>query len=153
MGPSTKPLRTRSHRSAGFSLIEVLGGTVIAAIAIPGILYTTVKVAMLRRADEERNLALAGCQGRLETLRDLPLAGVLACDGTGFAVDVDQDAVTDLAPLPDDADGLPGEVSVVVEEASGDEVLYRVRVTVRWAGQSGARTFWLETLMTDRRGH
>ncbi len=152
-GPSIEPLRKTSRRSAGSTLVEVLGGAVIVAIAIPGILYTTVQVAMLRRADEERNMAMVGCQGKIEDLRDLPPAGLAACHGSGFAVDVDQDSVNDLAPLPNDPDGLPGELSIVVEEATSEKVLYRVRATVRWSGQSGARAFWLETLMTDRRGH
>jgi type II secretory pathway pseudopilin PulG len=144
--------RERTRRSGGFTLIELLGSVVIASIALPGILYATVNMSRLKRVDEQRNLAYAACRSQIERLRNLAIVDLPLQDGAGFAVDVDSNGQEELYAAPDDADGLPGEISVAVQEAAGGRTLYRVGATVRWSGAAGAQVFWLQTFMTSRRG-
>ncbi len=144
--------RKRARYSGGFTLVEIMGSVVIASIALPGILYATVNMSALRRVDGERNLAFAACREQIERLRQLPIVDLPLQDGTGFVVDADGNGREELHAAPDDGDGLPGEISVGVEETDGVRTLYRVRVIVRWAGAAGTKAFSLNTLMTSRRG-
>ena len=153
MGHGGRTIRGGRRGSEGFTLIEVMGGIVIASIALPWILFMTTNLAALRRVGEQRNLAVAACRARIEVLRSLPFAELPAQDDTGFAVDVDQNTRAELRAPPGDPDGLPGEVSLSVQDSAAGKTIYRVRATVRWMSASGPRTFWLETLMTNRWGN
>jgi type II secretory pathway pseudopilin PulG len=143
--------RTRRAVTAGFTLVELMGGVVIAFIALTGIFLTTMSVSQLRRVDEDLNLAFAACRTRLEEIRAMPFPSLPGQHNTGFAVDVDRNGNPELKAPPGDADGLPGRVLVTTEATAGTSVLYRVKVIVNWIGVSGVRTFSLESLVGNRR--
>jgi type II secretory pathway pseudopilin PulG len=136
--------RRRGH-AGGFTLVELMGGLVIAFIALTGIFLTTMSVSRLRRVDEDLNLAFAACRTKLEELRAMSFAALPSQHNTGFAVDVDRNGRPELKAAPGDLDGLPGLISVSTEASSS------VKVLVHWIGVSGVRTFSLECLMSNRR--
>jgi hypothetical protein len=146
------PLAAQRSRAGGFCLPELLVGVVVAVLGLGGALMATVAAARLRRADQELTLAFHACRKRIEELRDVPYASLVAQHGTGFAVDLDGDGHPDLRPVPSDADGLPGAVTVTVHEVSGQNTIYRVEVTVRWEGMQGVRLTSLASLIGNRRG-
>lgn len=131
-------------------MVELLVAMVASVLVIGATLSMTSQHAKLRRADRERNLALVACRNNLEELRSVPFTSLPAMDGVGFDVPGSTGAPGGLEPLPGDADGLPGQFSVTVDQASGGSILYLVRATVTWSGSLGEQTFELETLIGER---
>ena len=105
-----------------------------------------------RRVAEERNLAMVACRNAVEDLRNQPFAGLPALHGTGFDIPGINGAAGGLRPLPGDADGLPGQFSVGIDQSAAGEILYRITVTVDWTGVNGRQHFELMTLVADRKG-
>ena len=136
--------------AAGFSLIDLVGGVVLAVIALGGVITTTIAASKLRRVDQELVLAHQACRSQLEAIADMTGAQMAAQHGATFAVDGDADGTNDLTPA---AGTLPGSVTIAVAESDvAGNVLYRITVLVRWTGANGVRTYSLTALKTPRRG-
>jgi hypothetical protein len=138
-------------RSAGFSLIDLVGGVVLAVIALGGVITTTIAASKMRRVDQELVLAHQACRSQLEAIADMTGAQIAAQHGATFAVDGDADGTNDLTPASGATQ--PGSVTVAVAENGGPGVvLYRVTVLVRWTGANGVRSYSMTALKTPRRG-
>ena len=138
------------HRQAGFLLVELMFGIIVLAVAIGTSVSLSLQHSRLRRMNEETNLAAIVCRNNLEDLRSVRFVDLPTLDGVGFDVPSVNGSPGGLRPVPGDADGLPGEFIVVVDQTSGGEILYRVIVEVRWVGASGRRTIAFTSLFADR---
>lgn len=138
------------HDQRGFSLVEVMIGMVTSVLVVGSTLSMTLQHAKLRKVDEEVELALKACRNNLEELRSVPIANLPAMNGVGFDVPGKNGAAGGLHAVPGDADGLPGQFTVTVDQTAGGKTIYRVRATVTWTGTQRRQTFELETLMGPR---
>lgn len=144
--PSTTP----TNPEAGATLVDLLMGTVVATVGLLGVLNISTHVQKLRRIDHELSYAHAACRNTIEEMRSLPLATLPTLDDSGFDVPGSNGEAGFLAAAPDDADGLPGHISVTVEAETPAASLYRVRVEVAWVGNAGFQTTALECWMGAR---
>lgn len=83
-------------------------------------------------------------------MRSLPFADIAAVDGRGFDVPGTNGQPGGLHARAGDADGLPGLLTVTVEEQTGAEILYRITGTVSWTGAAGDQDFRLEILISNK---
>ena len=147
------PLKVRENaadREGGFSLLELLIGTLAVIVALGAVISGILQVSKVRKVDEELNLAYIACMSNLEDLHSVPYAQLPAMDGVGFDVPALNGTAGGLTPLPGDADGLPGQFTVTVDKVGGGRTLYRVVAEVQWIGNAGRQTFRFETLMGRR---
>jgi hypothetical protein len=136
------------NRQRGTTFIELMMGVVLALTILGGAVTMVASNSKLRRTDEEQLAAFRACRDKIEELRSLDFAQLLAQHDADFVVD---GPGKKLAAVPGDADGRPGEVSVVEHEKVGSEIIYRVTVTVTWTGLSPRRSYSMSCLMADRR--
>ena len=140
----------RTDRIGGFSLVELMLGVVMSVLVIGATLSMSLHVAKLRRVDQEINLALVACRNNLEELRSVPFSTLPTMNGVGFDVAGKNGAPGGLKAVPGDADGLPGQFTVTVDQTTGAETIYLVKATVTWSGSSKRQRFELETMMRER---
>ncbi len=138
-------------KEGGFSLIELLVGTLAAVVALGAIISVCIQVSKVRKTDEELNLAFIACMGSLESLRAIPHSNLPTMDGIGFDVPAQNGTPGGLTPQPGDADGLPGEFRITAVKTGAGKTLYRATATVKWSGSRGRQEFKLDTLMGNRR--
>ena len=136
-------------RQGGSSLVEISIASFVMVVALGGILMMTVNNGRLSKAEEQVQVALATCRNKIEEIRSLPIEKVPELDGVGFRAHGAKTGF--LLPLPDDVDGLPGEIEIVEQDRNGANVTYRVRSTLRWMGTTGAQEFFLMGLVGSRR--
>lgn len=120
-------LEQRGTRCAGFSMVELMIGLAVLAIAVMGALSSITSTAMLGESTPETTRAHMAAMGMLERLRGEDFVTVFARyndtredDPVGNAPGSDF-AVPGLAARDDDADGLAGEV--LFPAAAGSAVL------------------------------
>ena len=141
--------RTRSGEE-GFYLVEIIIGMVVAVIVIGAALSMTIQLAKQRKIDQETHLALVACRNNIEEIRSIPFADLPALNGAGFDVQSKDGAPGGLNALPGDPDGLPGQLTVTVDQTIGSENIYLVRATVTWTGTLRRQSFNMETLIGPR---
>lgn len=142
------PASVASQR--GISLVELSIAVVILVATLIPVVSICHQGARLRQLDAELSLAFQACSNNLEEVRSLPFAQVAAAHGRGFDVPGSNGAPGGLRARGGDADGLPGEIAVAVEETSGGQTLYRVTATVLWRGGSGEQELRLDTLIANK---
>lgn len=146
--PGTMPAEPRC---AGFTLIELMSVLVLMTVGILGVLTTATRVNALRKLDEELALAVRACQSTMEEIRGLPIAQVPALNGVGFDVPGREGQPGGVAPVPGDADGLPGRITVAVDQTGGGVTLYRVTLDVDWSRGNGKQAFKFQSLLIERK--
>lgn len=138
-------------RETGTSLVELMLGAAIVITLLLAISTSVVSQTRLRRLSEERNLAMVACRNTIETLRDVDFATLPGLTGNGFDILGNNGNGGGLTPVPGDADGLPGRITVTVDQTSGGETLYLITLTVDWTGVNGVQHFELRSLMAERK--
>lgn len=134
----------------GFSLVELMIGTVLMAAGLAGIMTATIRLHELQRQDTELGHAFRSCRANLEELRAVPLSELPALDGTGFDVLMPDGRSAGLDPVEGDSDGLPGEIHVTLDQSTATRELYQIRVVVTWDMASRAQSVELQTLRGGR---
>jgi hypothetical protein len=134
------------RRDAGFSLVEIMIGTLLIAVGLLGIMESCTRLHDLQRLDTEIGMAYNACRSNLEQLHDVPLAELEALDGKGFVVPGADGATPGLRAVPGDPDGLPGEIHVSLVDTAAGRSLYRIRAAVSWYGSSKQHAIELTTL-------
>ena len=142
--------RDPCDQQGGFSLIELLLGTLAVIVCLGAVIMATLQIGRVRMVDEELNLAYMACMNSLEDLRSVPFADLPTLNGVGFDVPALNGTPNGLAPVPGDPDGLPGQFIVTVDNTGGGTTLYRVTAEVQWVGSSGRNEFKLDTLVGER---
>lgn len=143
-------MRTRSEES-GFSLIDLMIGAMVSIILIGAVLTVIVHQGHLRQSNTETSLALNACMNTLENMRALDTSGILTMNGTGFDIPGPNGQPNGLTPVAGDLDGLPGAVTVVIDQSSGGNTLYLVVCSVTWTGVTGRRIYSMQTVMGERK--
>lgn len=138
-------------RETGTSLVELMLGAAIVITLLLAISTSVVSQTRLRRLSAERNLAMVACRNTIENLRDVDFATLPGLSGNGFDVPGNNGSGGGLAPVTGDADGLPGRITVTVDQSSGGETLYLITLTVDWTGVNGVQHFELRSLMAERK--
>ena len=141
---------TACDREAGFSLLELLIGTLAVITALGAVITASLQISNLRRVDEEINLAYIACTSNLEDLRSVDFADLPGLHTTGFDVPAINGSSGGLTPVPGDPDGLAGVFSITVVKSGGGVTLYRAVARVDWIGASGRQEFKLETFIGPR---
>ncbi|HEX6811188.1 MAG TPA: hypothetical protein VF384_06175 [Planctomycetota bacterium] len=137
---------------AGTSLIDLMFAAAAIVTMLLAVSTAVTSQSRTRRLADERNLAMVACRNAIEEIRNQPFTTLLALHGTGFDIPGTNGGPGGLRPVPGDADGLPGQFSVVVDQAAAGETLYRVTISVDWTGVGGRQHFELLTLVANRKG-
>lgn len=132
----------RTKRTAGFSLVEMLGAVTILAVALLGVISTIVTVMSLNEDTRGRTLALTSAQRMMEQVQ----SNVHHEIPTLFASPNDTFDVPGLTPQ--DGSSTVGSIAVDATDAG----LYVVTITVAWKGKTGNRSFSLARRLVDERG-
>ncbi len=138
-------------QEAGTSLVEVMFAAVLIVTFVGALLTVAVRQGVHRQVNSETSLAMTAALDNLERIRNVPFATLLTLNGSGFDVPGLNGQPKGLRPLAGDPDELPGELTVVVDQASGGTTLYRVRATVLWQGVSRVRRLQIDTLIAERK--
>ena len=131
---------------AGFSLVELLMGTVLMVVGLVGVMSATIRLHGLQRLDTEIDQAFQACRTNLEELRAVTLVALPGYNGRGFAVPGPDGVTPALRAVPGDPDGLPGEIHVTLDQSAAGFLLYRIRTVVTWKGATDRHTVELSTL-------
>ena len=134
----------------GSTMIELMVMLSTAVIVLLATLSGVVQHGRQRRANAELSLAMGACRNTLEELRSVDFSTLPSVNGQGFDVPAFDGSPSGLPPAEGDLDGLPGLITITVEETDGTDTLYRVRAAVEWKGINPNRRFVLETLFADR---
>lgn len=139
-----------STRGGAAARLELAISAVVTATVLGAVLWVGRSQGRLQQSDAELNLAYVACQSQLEALRQLPFSQLASVDGSGFDVLGSDGSPGGLTPMPGDRDGLPGQLTVMVDKANDGAVLYRVTASVAWQGALREQTFGLDTLVGAR---
>ena len=132
-------------------MVDLMISMVVSMVLIGAVLSVVHQQGTTRRSTEEGILALSTARNNLEQIRSMTQAQVVALDGTGFDIPGSNGAAGGLRPVPGDADGLPGEFTVSVDQALAGNTLHRVVASVAWIGVSGRRRITLQALVGERK--
>ena len=136
----------------GLSLVEVMVAAVLVIVFVGSVLTLAVRQGAHRQVNVETMLATTAAIDAVERIRNESFATLLSLNGSDFDVLSVNGKPGGLRALPDDPDGLPGQIAVAIEEQkSGTYFLYRVTATVDWRGVSGARRIQVSTLVSERK--
>lgn len=137
MDRTPRPALARSRR--GFTLVDVVVSTVLFVVGLLSLANVAVTIQSLRRADEEKKLALTALLEELRAIETTPFQDLVAThDGRGFTVFVEGAAAPAFRPLPADPDGMPGIVVIETPDPPGDPgLLLEALVTLEWEGSFG----------------
>lgn len=136
---------------AGASLIELMFATFASVVLVVAVMTAVTQQSNHRKSLTETSLATAAILNNLERARTLSEAEILALDGVGFDIPGTTGSTGGLDPVDGDADGLPGQLTVVVDQTSGSATLYRISASVVWTGVNGDRRITLQSLIGERR--
>lgn len=140
-----------SASESGMTLVEVTIATTLVMVLLAAISSATTSQGRLRRLAEERNLAMVAARNTLEEVRNTDFEVLPTLDGRAFDVAGSNGGAGGLRPVPGDADGLPGRISVATDQSSSGETLYMVSVTVDWDGSGGAQHLAFSSLVAQRK--
>lgn len=134
------------HRSAGFSLVEVMVGLVLLAVTLPAGVSLVLSSTNLSEVVREDHVARIEARRQLDIVRESDFEALVANHHKRtFDIDIDGDGEPDLLPV-----GKAKHVGfVLVEPLAGGALAgeaLRITVTVRWRAQSGERTYRLVTV-------
>lgn len=146
--PSGNPLRSSER---GSSLIEVMIAMTVSVIILGGLMSAVLRHGKLRQTHVERNAAISAALDTIEELRKVDIVDLPTLDGSGFDVLDANGNPGGLQPQATDADGLPGELRVVVDQTGAGKTVYRVTATVRWTGVNGNTRVAIDMLMGERK--
>ncbi len=118
---------------------------------VGSLLAVSTQMGSHGRVNQETTLALSAALDTIERVRDVDFATLPALHGADFDVPGTNGNPGGLAAAPGDPDGLPGEITVAIDQQSGGVKIYRVTVTVTWRGVAGRRRIALESLVGERR--
>ena len=135
----------------GFSLVELICGVAITVMLVVGALTGVASHQTQRRMHGELILAMTACRNTLETLRAVDIEQLPSYNGRDFDVRGQNGQPHGLEPLPGDPDGMPGEISVIVDRTGAGTTVYHVTARVRWLGATRGGNFAMSALMGDRR--
>lgn len=138
-------------RQAGASLVELVAAITFVVVLVMGALTGAVSHSAQRRVHSELILAMSACRDTIEQLRSLDISVLPTMNNTGFDVAGIDGQPAGLTPRPGDLDGLPGELTVVVNRNTSGAALYTVRARVRWRGATRQGDFSMTCLMGERR--
>jgi hypothetical protein len=147
-----KSLNQRTTGESGTSLIDLMFAAAAIVTMLLAVSTAVTSQSRTRRLAEERNLAMVACRNAVEELRNQAFTGLPALHGTGFDIPGVNGGAGGLRPVPGDADGLPGQFNVALDQSAAGETLYRITVLVDWTGVNGRQHFELTTLVADREG-
>ena len=136
---------------AGLTLIELLCGVSITIILLCAAMTGVAQHQAQRRVHGEQILAMSACRNTMETLRSVPITALPSYHGRGFDVPGQDGQAHGLTAVPNDLDGLAGEIYVTADRTAGTTTLYRVRTRVHWQGVTRGGVFEMECLMGERR--
>ena len=136
---------------AGMSLVELMMVIILAVVFIGALLSAAIQQGLHRQTNMETSLAMTAALDNLERVRATPFAGLPALNGSGFDVPGSNGNPGGLRALPGDPDGLPGELTVTVDETKTGYTLYRVAASVSWRGVNRSRRIQVETLVAERK--
>lgn len=145
--PRRQDVPMQRKNEHGFSLVELMIGTVLIVVGLVAIMRSCLRLHALQRLDSEVGLAYRACQTNLEKLRGMPVASLAALDGTGFDVPGPDGATPILRAAADDPDGLPGQLRVRLERSAAGRSLYWIEAAVSWRGAVGVRSLELGTFL------
>jgi prepilin-type N-terminal cleavage/methylation domain-containing protein len=143
-------IRFRSHRRAGFTLLELMTGTTILAVSLLSMLGLVGASYGVSRSAHEQTQAREAAVRKLEQIRELArsnfsqLLTTYSASPTNGARNF---AVGSLAPVPGDADGMPGQVTVTPSAVGGTK-LVDVTVRIDWRGTNGNRSFQIDSRLS-----
>jgi prepilin-type N-terminal cleavage/methylation domain-containing protein len=145
---ATAAMNPATHSGdAGFSLVELMIATVVMVIGLVGIMNSCVHLNALQRLDAEVALSYRACMKNLEEVRAMPMATILTMNGTGFDIPGANGATKALRAQKGDADGLPGQITVVRLATDAGRSLYQITATAKWQGASGNSAVELMTMV------
>jgi len=149
MGSTCSAIRTR-HTQQGFTLIEVMFGAAILAIAVLGVSSMATASQKLTQSSEEKGAALEAVEEKLREIEATDYDQIAAVHHqTGFSVTATDVLNNMLPPLVGDADGMPGNVQVAVPAPPGDgNSMLQIDVRVDWVGSSGPRALTRTTFLS-----
>ena len=133
-------LRARAHRQRGFTLLELAFAITILAIGIAGISRAMLGAGRSGARSREADRAMQAARAMLERIQAEAFAQAFRSfngdpsddpSGSGTAPGASF-AVTGLRSLPNDADGLPGEITFPTPSATSPEL--RENVTLAELG-------------------
>ena len=130
MRPQVDP--TARPGEQGLSLVELLCGIAVTVMLVAGAMTGVAQHQAQRRVHGEMILAMSACRNTMETLRSVDITALPGFNNTGFDVPGQNGQALGLNPLPGDADGLAGEITVRIDRTALTAVLYRVTTRVRW---------------------
>ena len=136
---------------AGMSLVELMMAIILAVVFIGALLSAAIQQGLHRQTNMETSLAMSAALDNLERVRAVPFAGIPGLNGSGFDVPGSNGNPGGLRALPGDPDGLPGELTVAVDETKTGYTLYRVTASVNWRGVNRSRRIQIETLVAERK--
>jgi type II secretory pathway pseudopilin PulG len=131
---------------AGFSIVELMLGTVLIVVGLVGLMTSCIRLHRLQQLDTEIGQAMRACRTNIEELRTAPIAALPGYDGRSFVVPGPDGTSAGLHAVAGDADGVPGEIHVTLDQSAAGRNLYRIRTVVRWQGAAGDHTVDLATL-------
>ncbi len=144
------PTIRRAAAEGGMTLIELTMSIILVSLLITSVVKLASQQATDRRTIEDSRMAFLACRNALEEMRLVPFEDYPTMNGQGFDVLGFNGESGALTLLPDDADGLPGEFIVTVDQSSAGETIYWITARVTWRGNRGQQTFELRRLMGNR---
>ncbi len=127
----------RRRSSGGFTLIEVMVVAMMLAVAILGMSQISNVSAALRALGREKAAAVRTLDRQVAAIQATNFAAIPArWNNTGFEVALEDKGRAILHPLPGDADGMPGNVSVSAPNGDPSQLL-EIRVRIDWNGAHG----------------
>ncbi|MBI1850461.1 MAG: prepilin-type N-terminal cleavage/methylation domain-containing protein [Planctomycetes bacterium] len=141
--------RARGTQRAGFTLLELMIGTVVMSVSLIGMLGVIESGFAMSRSARELSAAKIAAVKKLEQIRELSRTNfgqvVPTYSGTSAARNF---AVPPLSPTIGDADGLPGRVTAAPSALGGTKLL-DVTVRIDWRGGNGARSYELTSRLSN----
>ncbi len=145
--------RVRRLRRGGFSLIETLVASAILLIGIVALASSAVMAMHLRKTQALKMLAAEALDQEMAAVQATPFTDIRAQhDGRGFAIFAEGKVNAALNALTNDADGLPGNITVTAPAPFNDfNRLVDVTVRVEWQGTNGPQAL-RRTIRLSRAG-
>ena len=129
--------RRRRRAASGFTLVEVLVVASMLAIAILGMTQISNVSAALRVSGREKAAAVRTLDREVAAVEATNFASIPTLwNNTGFDVTLEDKGKAILHPLPGDADGKPGVVTIFAPNGDPSQLL-EIRVRVDWNGTHG----------------
>ena len=120
-------------------------------VFLNALITVAVRQGVHRQTNLETSLAMTAALHNLEQIRSVPFAVMPTLDGAGFDVLSLNQEPGGLRAISGDDDGLPGQLSVKVDQSADGATIYLVTATVSWTGVSKNRELRFDTLIGERK--